>query len=134
MKCQPQPTDAPGIFRCPVCGLQNPRPIKKPFHAQCGADELPRDIRPLIARLAAETSQPSIIEDMAPYQSAVLQWEAADFPIRKSDEIQFILDVVCPDCQHYQAESKTCGCYKAKGQLVAIKIWMASEFCPAGQW
>ena len=34
--CHPIPTDTPGIFRCPVCGLQNPRPIAKPFIAVCG--------------------------------------------------------------------------------------------------
>lgn len=37
MNCQPIPTETPGIFRCPECGLQNPRPIKKPFHHQCGS-------------------------------------------------------------------------------------------------
>ncbi len=35
MNSQPIPTDTPGIFRCPICGLQNPRPIKKPFIHQC---------------------------------------------------------------------------------------------------
>ena len=37
MNSQPLPTDTPGIFRCPECGLRNPRPIKRPFHHQCGA-------------------------------------------------------------------------------------------------
>ncbi len=41
INCQPIPTDTPGIFRCPVCGLQNPRPIKKPFWAQCKSSQLP---------------------------------------------------------------------------------------------
>ncbi len=38
MNCQPEPTDTPGIFRCPVCGKQNPRPTVngKPFIAECG--------------------------------------------------------------------------------------------------
>jgi hypothetical protein len=33
-------TDVPGIFRCPDCGLQNPRPTinGKPFYHQCGAN------------------------------------------------------------------------------------------------
>ena len=39
MNPHPQPTDRPGIFRCPVCGLQNPRPIKRPFQHQCGKAE-----------------------------------------------------------------------------------------------
>lgn len=41
MNCRPELTDRAGIFRCPVCGLQNPRPIKKPFIAQCGPREPP---------------------------------------------------------------------------------------------
>ena len=36
MNPTPIPTDTPGIFRCPECDLQNPRPIKKPFIHQCG--------------------------------------------------------------------------------------------------
>ena len=35
--CTPQPTSASGIFRCPVCGRQNPHRIKNPFYAECGA-------------------------------------------------------------------------------------------------
>lgn len=41
MNCQPILTDSPGIFRCPTCGLQNPRPIAKPFIAICGPHEPP---------------------------------------------------------------------------------------------
>ncbi len=45
MSPQPLLTDIPGIFRCPECGLQNPRPIKKPFHHQCGPREPPPEPR-----------------------------------------------------------------------------------------
>ncbi len=41
MNCQPIPTDTPGIFRCPECGLQNPRPIKRPFIHQCSTEPPP---------------------------------------------------------------------------------------------
>ena len=41
MNCQPVPTDVSGIFRCRVCGKQNPHPIEKPFHARCGVYEPP---------------------------------------------------------------------------------------------
>lgn len=90
------------------------------------------DLRPLITRLALETSHPDILDDMVRYQSAAVRWEVAGFPVRDPDELAFILGTVCPGCRH--DVNKTCTCCGAKGQRVAVKAWMDTEICPAMRW
>ena len=135
MNCQPLPTDTPGIFRCPVCGLQNPRPIKKPFIAQCGEQEKARArLAPLIARLAEETKHPEIVDSPQVYHQSVFQWAAEGFPVRDEEDYKYIVNVLCPGCRHYRATTCTCGTCGGKGQLAAIKAWMETESCPAMRW
>ncbi len=135
MNCQPIPTDAPGIFRCPACGLQNPRPIKKPFIAECGNQEKARaGLASLIARLAEETNQPAIVDNPGPYAQAVIQWAAEGFPVRDEEDYKYIIDVLCPECRHYRKPTCTCGTCGGKGQLVAVKAWMETDSCPAMRW
>lgn len=90
------------------------------------------DLRPLVTRLARETSQPDILDNMPRYQSAVLQWEAAGFPVRDSEELAFILETACPDCRHYA--NKRCSCCGAERQLVVVKAHMDTETCPVMRW
>ena len=91
----PVPTETPGIFRCPVCGLQNPRPIKNPFIHDC-----------------PEQPQPPV-EPPEP---------------RDPDDVTYILETLCPECNHYHWPDKTCRCSTPVARLVKY------GHCPAYRW
>lgn len=147
MNCNPQPTDTPGIFRCPECGKQNPRPIKKPFLARCGVLGPPRkpvDLAPLLARLADATAHPEIVDQPNIYGRAVQIWAAGvviygpsgaeacriePFEIRDNDEVREIENVCRKNvCKKHQ--DGVCRPSCGPGMIVAVMARMASQGCP----
>ncbi len=116
MKCPPIPTDTPGIFRCPECGLQNPRPISKPFYHQCGTRE-PIELPPL------KTQVVSFLKSMA-------ELAGDGFRLVEDDEFQRRV-AICESCDTFDRRAgrcRKCGCYgklKARG-----RVWK----CPKGKW
>ena len=118
----PQPTDTPGIFRCPVCGLQNPRPIKKPFIHQCGPPPEPRH--------PDDVEYPPLRTQVKNFLTAMAQFAGDGF--KTTDAETFDRRVaICQACDTFDRAAgrcRECGCYgklKAKG-----KVWT----CPKGKW
>ena len=140
---QPVPTTTPGIFRCPHCGLQNPRPTPsgKPFQHDC--PKAPA-LTPLLARLADVTGHPEIVDDQSVYARAVQQWAAgvvvhtadgreADriepFGVRSESEVEFVVKLCEQNvCGKFRNGFCRSGC--GPGMLVEVKARMASEGCP----
>ncbi len=137
--CQPLPTDTPGIFRCPVCGLENPRPIKKPFVAQCGKQaEMQRLQEEAAERLAKETGDPSILSKIPHYGVALFRYAASGFKTRSKEEVARIYTEHCRPCERFDAEADACticGCnVRVEGMAIRNKAAMATESCPEGNW
>jgi len=139
LTCQPETTDQPGIFRCPVCGLQNPRPINKPFGAKCGEQaEMKRLQEEAARRLADETGDLTILDKTVHYATALYRWTASGFKTRTDEEIAAIYTEHCLLCEERDPEAdacKVCGCcVQTEGMAIRRKLKMKTETCPIGKW
>ena len=110
----PQPTDRPGIFRCPECGLQNPRPIAKPFRHQCGN----KPVEP----------PPPLRDQVGTFLRAMHLLAGDGFRIADADERERRI-TTCVACELFiRGRCLECGCF---GKLKALgKVWT----CPEGKW
>ena len=139
MNCQPLPTDTPGIFRCPVCALQNPRPIKKPFVAKCGAQaEMQQLQEEAVQRLAEETGDRTILDKTAHYGAALARWSFGGWKTRSKEEVARIYAEHCGPCEHRDHEvdaCRICGCnVRTEGMALWNMLAMKSEKCRKGKW
>ena len=125
-------------WKCSVCEWTTWKPSDKPPLKTCGtSDPFPpgmipifRDLRPLITRLAAETETEGLDDRYGP---AVARWEADGFPVRTPDDLEYIVNTICPACQKHRDGFCTCKTCGAKPLLIRVRAYMGSEDCP-GMW
>ena len=137
--CQPISTDTPGIFRCPVCGLQNPRPIPKPFVAVCGKAEPsePRDDDIAYILFIDNQLPQDLLSKGKRYLNERDIWKKAGKPVRSDEEIFRIFTEVCSQCEHFNPRSeklgncRLCGCFLKPKGLSFNKIAWSTTYCPA---
>ena len=51
---------------------------------------------------------------------------------RDPDDVTYILETLCPECNHYHWPDKTCRCKCSKGTPVPVMVKRGS--CPAYRW
>ena len=135
MFCTFQPNaNKPGQFFCAKCGLPTPK------NHRYKSDNIPKRFclhrkptKPILERLAVGCGM-SVKEVgiSTCWGLSLWDWEQAKFPIREVGEYKFIVDKVCPNCEHYK--DGKCSCCGARGQLVKAKVYMDTESCPAYKW
>lgn len=135
-ECTPRRTDQPGIFQCSICGRQNPRPIKKPFRAQCGVRRPSPDFRLLALQLTSITNVDDILNNLPLYMDSLYAWSAMDCEVRDADAQVFALKL-CRNCKRYDAANDLCkcgGCWHRNQVPCTTRVVMASESCPGLKW
>ena len=125
MNYQPIMTGVFGIYRCPLCGLQNPHPISKPFVHRCSA-------------ISKQKSLPQdIISKGKRYLNERDIWIKAGKPLRDDAEIERIFTEHCLPCEHFKKKSEKlgvcglCGCRLKIQGVILNKIAWSTTYCPA---
>jgi hypothetical protein len=76
-------------------------------------------------------STPTLKDLALRFSGAVATWVIAGFPVVSEDQLNKRWNK-CQTCEHWErgtvfAHCRKCGCTK-------LKLWLATEICPAGKW
>lgn len=71
--------------------------------------------------------EPTTWELMRNFAGAVARWAEAGFAVTTRDQF-YLRKVTCDSCSEWTGRTcRRCGCTR-------LKLWLATERCPAGRW